>query len=174
MLAQYTAVLLFSCKRSSSFLASQEKYEESAVFYNKAFNLQSDGFVFHFIGAAKTFDQLGEGKKVYAFLEKAIQKGYTWEEIEKVEWKYFRKSRYWNKLKSKYLPLHNAFVLGVDKETRDELLKMDYMDQFLRLENLNWDIFEDNEPYFFTILRKTDSANLVQFKEMNELKKRFS
>jgi len=161
--AQYTPCYYFLVNEAS-FLASQEKYEESAVFYNKAFNLQSDGFVFHFIGAAKTFDQLGEGKKVYAFLEKAIQKGYTWEEIEKVDWKYFRKSRYWNKLNSKYLPLHNAFVLGIDKETRDELLKMDYMDQFVR-KNLNWDT-----KTFYTILGKTDSANLVQFKEMIEKK----
>ncbi len=161
--AQYTPCYYFLVNEAS-FLASQEKYEESAVFYNKAFNLQSDGFVFHFIGAAKTFDQLGEGKKVYAFLEKAIQKGYTWEEIEKVEWKYFRKSRYWNKLKSKYLPLHNAFVLGIDKETRDELLKMDYTDQFPRL------VFKENEPCFFPILRKIDSINLALFKEMIEKK----
>ncbi len=163
LFAQYTSCYYFLIGEAS-FLASQEKYEESAVFYNKAFNLQSDGFVFHFIGAAKTFDQLSENKKVYTFLEKAIQKGYTWEEIEKAEWKYFRKSRYWNKLKSKYLSLHNAFVLGIDKETRDELLKMDYTDQFVR-KNLNWDT-----KTFYAILGKTDSVNLALFKEMVEKK----
>ena len=157
--AQYTNCYYFLVNEAS-FLLHKEKYSESVKLYEKAFSLNADGFDSYFLGAARAYNHLGNYKQVFAMLQKTIQKGCTWENIEKIDWGNFKKSKYWNKLKSEYPKYRWLFLEKRDDELRDQIIRFDHADQFPRVH------LGDKGSYPNHILDKVDSVNMALFKKL--------
>lgn len=157
--AQYTNCYYFLVNEAS-FLLHEKKYNESVKLYEKAFALNPDTFGPDFFVAARAYDNLGNNKQVWLMLQKAVRKGYTWAQIEKIEWVNFKKSKYWDKLKAEYPKQYWQFLENRDDELRDQIIRFDHADQFPRV------YLYDNSPFSHQLLKKIDSLNMALFKKL--------
>ncbi|MDE1207212.1 hypothetical protein [Tenacibaculum larymnensis] len=121
--------------------------------YQEAFSLVKSPFKEDYFLAAINSEKLGNPKKVYSYLKLSLEKGLLFKRIKTKDFKNFKKSIFWKKLKVERKQLEETYLSNINVSLRDEIHEMIEKDQKAR------------RPIFggWKQMKKVDSYNFNRF-----------
>ncbi|MBK9459050.1 MAG: hypothetical protein KA174_05080 [Chitinophagales bacterium] len=166
-------ILLVSCKLSAQFsndfylclskanaCFADNKYKESCEWYDLAFKYQPNAhFGYQYLQAAKCNIILNNKINTFAYLQKSIEYGMTWENINTSDsiWNDIKLTRKWKELQKKYDKLHSKYLSGINFDLLTDIISYGAVDQSQRNE------IATQCP---NLLISSDSINLANFKDL--------
>ena len=150
---------------NASLANQQQKYDESALLYEQAFEEVEKALEYDYLSAAHANAKVGNKEKTLEYLKEAATAGVEWEAIEYYEKGFFEVfgEEEYEQISVDFKDWRKEFCRGLNLSVYTQLVQMDATDQYIRRY-----VFKKSDSITHQYEKAVDSINTHKLKQLIE------